>query len=80
MTNEKNASFPLRLPKSMQLQVREFARREGISLNQFINIALAEKIVRLSLAENAKEPPLVPKAHTTDSTSTGFDRDFDLKF
>lgn len=41
------ATFPLRLPKSMRLQAVELAHVEGISLNQFIAIAVAEKLTRI---------------------------------
>ena len=40
-------SFPLRLPRSMRVQANELARAEGISLNQFIAIAIAEKLARI---------------------------------
>ena len=40
-------SFPLRLPRSMRLIADDLAEREGISLNQFISLAIAEKITRL---------------------------------
>ena len=48
----------LRLPKTMFGQLREAARAEGISMNQFIMLAVAEKIATLStldyLSERAK--------------------------
>lgn len=34
----------LRLPASMHEQVREMARKEGVSINQFITLAIAEKM------------------------------------
>ena len=40
----RQSSFPLRLASSLQEEARKTARSEGISLNQFINLALAEKI------------------------------------
>lgn len=50
--------FPLRLPRSTRAQAYELARREGVSLNQFIVQAVAEKITRmeLTLALNAGLP------------------------
>ena len=39
--------FPLRLPVSTRQIAHDLAAREGISLNQFIAMAVAEKIVRL---------------------------------
>ncbi len=37
----------LRLPKSMYRDLKEIAQKEGISMNQFITIAIAEKIATL---------------------------------
>ena len=36
--------FSLRLPKSLNKQVKELAKEEGISMNQFITLTLAEKV------------------------------------
>jgi hypothetical protein len=46
-THKANSVFPLRLPNSTRNQAVEFASTEGISLNQFITLAVAEKIERL---------------------------------
>jgi hypothetical protein len=40
-------SFPLRLAKSLREMAGTFARRDGVSLNHFISLAVAEKIRRL---------------------------------
>jgi hypothetical protein len=48
-------SFPLRLSLSMRRQANDFAHREGISLNQFIMLAIAEKIGRMEHATWLKE-------------------------
>lgn len=40
-------SFPLRLPRTSRKQAGDMARREGVSLNQFIAQAIAEKITRM---------------------------------
>jgi hypothetical protein len=45
--NGRPVSFPLRLPFSTRRQAIEIAEREGLSLNQFISLAVAEKITRL---------------------------------
>jgi predicted HicB family RNase H-like nuclease len=37
----------LRLPESLHEKARELAEREGISLNQFIALAVAEKMSAL---------------------------------
>ena len=46
-SNGRRKSFPLRLPRTVWAQAIEFARFEGISLNQFIVQAIAEAITRL---------------------------------
>jgi hypothetical protein len=38
----------LRLPKSLYNQLRELAKAEGISMNQFVTLAVAEKIATLT--------------------------------
>lgn len=45
--NSRPVSFPLRLPFSTRRQAIEIAESEGLSLNQFISLAVAEKITRL---------------------------------
>lgn len=37
----------LRLPKSLYNQMRELAETEGVSMNQFATLAIAEKIATL---------------------------------
>jgi hypothetical protein len=39
--------FPLRLMPSVRERAEEFSRKEGVSLNQFINVAVAEKLVHM---------------------------------
>jgi hypothetical protein len=45
------STFPLRLPKSMRGAAMKIAEEEGLSLNHFIALAVAEKIVRMETAE-----------------------------
>ena len=45
--NSKPGSFPLRLPYSIRRQANDLAHKDGLSLNQFISLAVAEKITRL---------------------------------
>lgn len=45
--NSRPISFPLRLPFTTRKQAIEIAQKEGLSLNQFISLAVAEKITRL---------------------------------
>lgn len=48
----------LELPKSMYEHLRELAQAEGVSINKFVTLALAEKIATIDsktyLAERAK--------------------------
>jgi hypothetical protein len=37
----------LRIPKSLHEEVKELAQDEGVSLNQFVMLALAEKVATL---------------------------------
>ena len=39
----RQSSFPLRLASSLQEEARKTAKSEGISLNQLINLAVAER-------------------------------------
>ena len=43
------ATYPLRLPRSVKAAV-ELARAEGISVNQFVATAVAEKLAAMSTA------------------------------
>jgi hypothetical protein len=43
--------FPLRLPRSTRYSAVDIANAEGLSLNQFIALAVAEKIVRMEADE-----------------------------
>lgn len=53
--SKKPGCFPLRLPLTMRHQANDLAHREGLSLNQFISLAVAEKISRLEHASWLKE-------------------------
>jgi hypothetical protein len=45
------SAISLRLPDSLHQRVRELAERDGVSINQFITTALAEKLSALLTAE-----------------------------
>jgi uncharacterized protein (DUF1778 family) len=45
------SALSLRLPKSLHEQLRELAREEGISVNQFVMLAVAEKVATISTIE-----------------------------
>ena len=44
-------TYPLRLPASLKDAVAEISREEGTSINQFIAMAVAEKVSALKTAE-----------------------------
>jgi hypothetical protein len=43
--------FPLRLMPSVRKGAEDFSQKEGVSLNQFINVAVAEKLAHLQHEE-----------------------------
>ena len=45
----------LRIPKSLHNQVREIAEEEGVSMNQFVMLALAEKVAALQAIDYLEE-------------------------
>jgi hypothetical protein len=47
---KRHQSFPLRLSPSIRQQASELAHAEGISLNHFISLAVAEKVSRMEQA------------------------------
>ena len=49
------STMSLRLPESLHVRARELAKREGISINQLIATALAEKISALDTVAYLEE-------------------------
>ena len=49
------SALSLRLPKSLHVRLRELARSEGVSINQLINSAVAEKLAAIMTVEYLKE-------------------------
>jgi hypothetical protein len=45
----------VRLPDSIHREVRELAKEDGVSINQFISLALAEKVSSLRTIEFLKQ-------------------------
>jgi hypothetical protein len=45
------STYPLRLPKSVKAEAEKQAKAEGVSVNQFIATAVAEKLAALSTAD-----------------------------
>ena len=76
------STLSIRLPKSVHEQVKALARAEGISMNQFIALAVAEKIAALQtvnyLEERAKrgsrEKLLAVLAKAPDVEPEDYDR------
>lgn len=64
------STISLRLPESLHERLREIAQKENVSMNQFITLALAEKIAALSTEE-----VLLKRAQRGDRTR--FDRAMD---
>lgn len=47
----KTSTFPLRIPVSLKAAVEELAKRDGTSVNQFVVMAVAEKMSALQTEE-----------------------------
>lgn len=63
------ATFPLRLMPSVRKTAEAVSEREGVSLNQFINLAVAEKLAHLQHQEwaaNRKRPSAELAARALD--------------
>ena len=45
------STISLRLPDSIHRKVKELAKKESISVNQMITVAVAEKVSALAMAE-----------------------------
>jgi predicted HicB family RNase H-like nuclease len=43
-------TYPLRFPQSLKAAVEKIAKEEGVSLNQFVARAVAEKLTAMSTA------------------------------
>jgi len=49
------SALNLRLPNSLHNQVRELARSDNVSINQFITLAVSEKVSALMTVDYLKE-------------------------
>lgn len=45
------SSYPLKMPSSVKAAAARLAKADGVSLNQFISVAVAEKIGAVETAE-----------------------------
>jgi antitoxin HicB len=58
---EYSGKFVVRVPRSLHRQLVEEAERDGVSLNQFVNVALASAVTRLPASSGqSKSPALIP--------------------
>lgn len=57
--------FPLRLSSTMRQQANDLAHSEGLSLNHFISLAVAEKISRMEQSSWLKEQARPPQERLT---------------
>lgn len=48
-------SYPLRLQRSLMAEARKVAKSEGVSLNQLINVCVAEKLSALRAEKSFQE-------------------------
>ena len=48
---ENYSTYPLRLPRSIKAEVERRAKQDGVSVNQFVATAVAEKLAAMSTAE-----------------------------
>lgn len=50
MSSTKSSTYPLRLPVSLKAAVERLSQQDGTSINQFVVMAVAEKISALETA------------------------------
>jgi hypothetical protein len=50
------SQYPLRLPRSLKASAKAMAGLDGLSLNQFICLAVAEKVQRVEEGARASSP------------------------
>jgi post-segregation antitoxin (ccd killing protein) len=48
---KNQSTYPLRLPRSVKAEVKRRAKQDGISVNQFVATAVAEKLAAMGTAE-----------------------------
>lgn len=49
--DSRTSTFPLRLPTSLKREIAKLAKEDGISINQFITIAAAQKLSAIRTAD-----------------------------
>lgn len=66
---KRRQCFPLRLATSLRTQANNLAHSEGISLNHFISLAVAEKISRMEHDLWLQQRAALPESKTHKSSS-----------
>jgi hypothetical protein len=51
----QTGNYPLRLPLSLKAAVEKLSKRDGTSVNQFVVVAVAEKVAAMATAELFEE-------------------------
>jgi hypothetical protein len=51
MSRTKTTTYPLRLPRSLKAAVETISKKDGTSINQFVVMAVAEKISAMTAVE-----------------------------
>lgn len=49
------STLSVRLPDSIHREIRELAKEDGVSINQFISLALAQKVSSIRTVEYLKQ-------------------------
>lgn len=52
---KETSTYPLRLPRSLKAAVERLAKQDGTSLNQFVAMAVAEKVSALDTEQYFRE-------------------------
>ncbi|MDX1574610.1 MAG: pilus assembly protein HicB [Kiloniellales bacterium] len=47
----RTSTYPLRLPASLKTAVEKLSRQDGTSINQFVVVAVAEKVAAMTTAD-----------------------------
>lgn len=63
LSRSRNA-IQLRLPDEVRQQAAQAAQEEGVSLNQFISLALAERLARAEVERTAAPAPAAAPSAT----------------
>ena len=48
---KNQSTYPLRLPRSLKQEVERCAHEDGVSINQFVATAVAEKLAAMNTAQ-----------------------------